>query len=260
MEISSSLMTNITKTIMIDYYYQIKGKRGKDEEGMFSNWAFPPIFSGKVTAKNKKEAKQLICEDYDKQFPLRVLREQLDRNEYLLSIEEIKPNSHIERLFNPQSCKQCGDTFYVIDKYNDKYCTNKSSDFCTDKCFQEHKEAHYFKRMDNDLLVGSAMPVIYKITNKVTGMVYIGKTSQVFTLRWYQHFFQFGGSKFHEAIRTSKVTDWLFEVQEIIEFPQELREMTDMNLYLDQREKYIFERERHWINHYKSIESGYNTL
>lgn len=245
---------------MIDYYYQIKGKNSQKDEFTMSNWAFPPIFSGKVTAKNKKEAKELICEDYGKQFPLRVLREQLDNNEFLLSIEEIKPNSHIQRLFEQQSCKQCTTTFYVIDKYNDKNCRNKSPEFCSDKCQEDHRTAHHFKRMDNDLLIGSAMPVIYKITNKVTGMVYIGKTSQVFTLRWYQHFFQFGGSKFHEAIKNSKVTDWLFEVQEIIEFPQVLREMNDMNSYLDQREKYIFERERHWINHYNSIENGYNSL
>ena len=45
---------------MPEYYYQIKGKEGGDPAYSFSNWAFPPVFSDKVKASNKKEARLLI--------------------------------------------------------------------------------------------------------------------------------------------------------------------------------------------------------
>lgn len=246
---------------MKEFYYQIKGKKeNTDDPSGYGNWTFPPIFTGKVIAEDKKKAKESIHEEYGVKFPTRVLRKDIDSNEFLLSIEEIKPGSHIEKLFQPQKCEQCGNTFYVIDKYNDKNCTNKGFTFCSEKCHEDNGKVSQFKRMDNDALIGGAIPVIYKITNKTTGKCYIGKTSQVFTLRWYQHFFQLGTNKFHDAIKNSKVSDWLFEIQEIIIFPEHIREEKNMYTYLDVREKYITERERHWINHYNSIEDGYNSI
>jgi hypothetical protein len=90
--------------------------------------------------------------------------------------------------------------------------------------------------------------------------MYIGKTTQVFTLRWYQHFFQSGTNKFHDAIRKSKISDWIFEIHEVIEFPENLRENKDFRTYLNDREKFIIERERYWINHFDSIANGYNSI
>lgn len=243
----------------MDYYYQIKGK-SSDNQSEFGVWIFPPIFSGKVTAKDKKEARELICEEYGKKFPIRVLHKDLESNDFLLSIKEMEPGSHYHKLFELQKCEQCDNTFYVIDKYNDKNCRDKGFAFCSDTCRDDNGKMHQMQKLDNELLIGSAVPVIYKITNKVSGMVYIGKTSQVFTLRWYQHFFQFGSNKFHDAIKKSKFTDWQFEIIEIIEFPQEIKENKDFTNYINNREKYIIERERYWINHHDSIVNGYNSI
>lgn len=242
---------------MKEFYYQIKGKKDNNTDNSgFGNWIFPPIFTGKVEAKDKKQAKELISEEYGVKFPTRVLRKDIDSNEFLLSIEEIKPDSHIAKLFEPQKCEECSNSFYVIDKYNDKNCTNKGFTFCSEKCREDNGKLSQFKRMDYDALIGEAIPVIYKITNKKIGKIYIGKTSQVFTLRWYQHFFQYGTNKFHDAIKNSSVIDWMFEIQEIIIFPDHLKQK---NMYKE-RENYMIERERHWIDHYNSIEDGYNSI
>ena len=74
-------------------------------------------------------------------------------------------------------------------------------------------------------------------------MCYIGKTSQVFTLRWYQHFYQSGDCKFHAAIKNSNFTDWSFDVIEIANSAEE-----------------VSIREQYWIDHYDSISNGYNSV
>lgn len=245
---------------MKEFYYQIKGKRGSNDQIGFSHWVFPPIFSGKVSAADKKQARELINEEYGKVFPVRVLHKDIESNDFLLSIEEIKEDSHLQKLFEPQKCEQCGNTFYVIDKYNDHNCRNKGYTFCSDVCKEENGKMSQFGKMNEDLFNKSSIPVIYKITNKLTGLIYIGKTTQVFTLRWYQHFFQGGSNKFHEAIRKSKISDWIFEIHEIIVFPENLKEDKDYRTYLADREKFIIERERYWINYFNTIENGYNSI
>src|ERR1035437_9000511 len=98
------------------FYYQIKGKLGEPQAGFYggsSNWSFPPIFSGKVEAADKKEAKIKIEEEYQKKFQIRDLAKDLDSNEFLLKIDEIKEGSHYSQLFELQKCKQCDNTFYV---------------------------------------------------------------------------------------------------------------------------------------------------
>ncbi len=48
-------------------------------------------------------------------------------------------------------------------------------------------------------------------------MVYVGQTTQYSTFRWYQHFKRpYSGSKFHNAILEHDLSDWTFQVIEII--------------------------------------------
>ena len=91
--------------------------------------------------------------------------------------------------------------------------------------------------------------VINKIKNINTGLVYIGKTTQAFTLRWYQHFYQKGDCKFHKAIKQSSLTDWQFSIIEIVKTPKGVSPID-----------YVRERESYWISEYDSIESGYNSV
>ena len=240
--------------IMKDFYYQIKGKKSEHETGMFGgNWSFPPIFSGRVSAVDKKQAKSIIDDEYGRSFPLRVLAKDLDSNEFLLNIEEIAPESHIARLFDVRECKQCGTTYRVIDKYNDHNCQYKGFDYCSQSCKESAYKIEAFVRNAENVLSGRSTPIIYKITNKRTGKCYIGKTTQVFTLRWYQHFFHAGDNKFHTEIKTCDVTEWTFEVQEIVIIPDDIKQFSDA-------ESFITSRERHWINFFDSINNGYNSI
>lgn len=231
---------------MKEFYYQIKGK---SDVGEYGNWAWPPIFSGKVEAEDKKAAKLLIEEDYGREFPLRVLVKDLDSNEFLLHIKEIKEDDHhTKRLFDVKTCKQCGNQFKMIEKY---IINNPGGGygFCRRECLKEHDLVNAY----TSSVEGYSPPVIYKITNKATGMCYIGKTRQVFTLRWYQHFFQSCGTKFHKAIRESKITDWIFEVIEAVNVPEELKSMEEIDRFIESREK-------EYILSFNSIENGYNTV
>jgi hypothetical protein len=245
-------LQNLKMRMMKIFYYQIKGKCSTEQlEYSMSNWNFPPIFSGKVEAENIKDAKLIIEEIYGKKFPLRVLKKDLDSNEFLLKIEELKEDSHYNRLFEVKICEECQSTFYIIDKYNDTNVKNKGSKFCSDTCYEEFKkkenENYYINRINEN--TGYQPPVIYKITNKNNNKSYIGKTTQIFTLRWYQHFFQTTSTKFHEEIKNTDYSDWLFEILEVIRH----NNIPDLN-------KLTLERETFYINHYDTINNGYNTL
>lgn len=241
---------------MLDFYYQIKGRLQEPETtiyGSVQNWEFPPLFSGKVTAENKKAAKLLIEEEYGRQFPLRVLSKDLADNPFLLSIEEIKPGSHIASLFDQRACKHCTSTFYMIDKYNNRNEEYKGYDYCSRVCQEAAYEVRRIQYQTQQILNGESDAIIYKITNKQTSKIYIGKTTQIFTLRWYQHFFQTTDNKFHQAIKSSPVTDWTFEVIEVIDIPKDPKpSQKDI-------EAIVLERERYYIEKYNTIVEGYNS-
>jgi hypothetical protein len=228
-----------------EFYYQIKGKKGEGQfTGMSDRWVFPPIFSGKVEAKDKKEAKQIIENEYGKSFPLRVLQKDIDNNDYLLSITDMIDNNYLKSHFETRACLECKCGFRRIDLFNNINERYKGSDFCSTSCKEINYERKKIERFneDNDLCGG--ISVIYKITNKHNDMCYIGQTTQSFTLRWWQHV-KWGKSdcKFHQAIRESKITDWMFEVVHVCNNSKELNEM-----------------EGYFINKFDSIDNGYNTL
>lgn len=234
------------------YYYQIKGKKGEDDYS-FSNWAFPPIFSGKVEAPNKKEAKLQIEKDYGRSFPMRVLQKDLDSNEFLLALHEMDKDSRYHALFEKLQCIVCGTFYRVIDKYNDTNCRDKSAKVCCDECKEEEYKVRQIEWNEDNVMNGKHLPVIYKITHKTNGLSYIGKTTQAFTLRWYQHFFQGGtASKFHKAINESKVTDWIYEVVEIVK-------ITGIHNFKE-AEDHVFSREKHWIKALDTVNNGYNSI
>ena len=230
---------------MKEWIYQIKGK----ETGSgFGNWSWPPLASDMVVAPDRKTAKAMIEEEYGRTFPTRVLQADLDSNEFLLSLKEIKADDHFtRRLFEVTLCKHCDKPFKTIEKYRFGN-PGGGSDYCSTECSKAHavENGDYFSEVWR-----STPPVIYRITNKATGQCYIGKTRQVFTLRWYQHFFQGCDTKFHRAIKDTSITDWIFEVIEIVNVPSQLS--------LAESDAFISEREKHHIAAHSSVVNGYNT-
>jgi hypothetical protein len=95
------------------------------------------------------------------------------------------------------------------------------------------------------MLKNDTKNVIYKITHKPSGKCYIGKTEKSFSSRWASHFTQglwANGNKFKDAINSSNIADWLFEIVESVDKPCDLSK-----------------KETYWINHYNSIEEGLNS-
>lgn len=90
------------------------------------------------------------------------------------------------------------------------------------------------------------MMIIYKATNKKTNMCYIGQTINGLDNRIIDHIYEafkrLRKDKFHLAMRTDGVENFVFE---IIGKARNFRQMYQM--------------ERNAIRRYNSIENGYNT-
>ena len=230
---------------MKEWIYQIKGK---EHPSIGLNWAWPPVASDMVIAPDRKTAKVMVEEEYGRTFPTRVLQVDLDSNEFLLTLKEIKADDHFtRRLFEVTLCKHCHKPFKTIEKYRFGN-PGGGLEYCCSECSKAHavENGDYFSEVWR-----STPPAIYRITNKATGLCYIGKTRQVFTLRWYQHFFQGCDTKFHRAIKGTAITDWTFEVIEMVVVPE--------GMNLTESDTFISEREKHHIAAHGSVVNGYNT-
>lgn len=232
---------------MTKWFYQIKARQ-EGHDGFRSHWVWPPVFTGMVEATDKKAARQEIEDQYGQQFPMRVLKKDIDNHNYLLNFHEIKDDhEHTYSLFETKQCLQCGILSRRIDRYNDANESYKGSEFCSGECRERHHEERRSEYYTNGM-GGREPAVIYRVMNTVSGMSYIGKTTQVFTLRWYQHFYHGGKSKFHSAIRSSKIEDWQFSILETVEIKPG-----------DDRDEVVAIREQFWIDEYDAIKNGYNT-
>lgn len=88
--------------------------------------------------------------------------------------------------------------------------------------------------------------IVYKITNKVTGKVYIGKTVQTLEKRikghkWYSG--QGSNTKLYNSVNKHGWKNFQAEIVEQVE-----------------SEELLIEREKYWINKLNSIEEGLNTV
>ncbi len=233
---------------MPDFYYQIKGRQDTTNE--YSRWIWPPVFSGMVEAEDKKRAREIVEAEYEKKFPMRVAAKDLASAHFLLNIFEVHIDDERTRgLFEIRTCKQCSGGFRTIDHYNNWMERYAGRDFCCDDCAAAFKKENDARMFAANALGGKCPPVIYKIENIRTRRCYIGKTTQPFTLRWWQHFFHGTDTKFHKAIGESSVSDWTFSVVEVIDSAPEGSVLSD----------HIFAREQHWIDTLDTIENGYNT-
>jgi hypothetical protein len=222
---------------MVEFYFQIKGL--DHNEHAYDKWQWPPLFSGRVEAENSKEARVKVNAMFGEKFPGRVKQDDNSKS-FLLHIKPM--SAHFAKLFEVKECEQCGSEFRRIDLYNDHHETYKGPKFCSQECQNAARAAEMVAGKD-DPYGNKTIPCIYRITNKKTGMVYIGQTRRAFTLRWWQHV-KWGADdcKFHQALRDSSLTDWTFEVIEVCEA------------------KDLDEREAHHIAAHNSVDAGYNSV
>lgn len=230
------------------FYWNIKGRTG---EGYGSNWSFPPIWTDFIEAKDRKEARALIEEQYGSKFPARSPKNSEQQTEFLLTVKEVKQDDKYTLSLNElKTCKNkdCGAQYRVIEKYQQQQ-TGGGHDYCSYACSKINQPYEFTTHEGTS----ASMPVIYKITNKVTGKCYIGQTTQVFTLRWYQHFFQSTNTKFHKEIKNYSASDWSFEIIECID-----KKLLNIESS-DEMKRHLNERESYYIGLYDSIANGYNT-
>ena len=268
---------------MPKFYYTIKARAKSEDEkiGLYgeSNWIFPPAHQDFIEAESKKEAKELIESEFGKSFPLRVLKKNIDKEPFLLTIKEVNDKSYEMRLLEKHTCQNCGIEFTILDKY--KQNQGRGTIYCSKDC---DEKVEYFNNLETAKKLGNMYgstgihkACIYRIHNKKNGKSYIGQTTQAFTFRWYQHFFQPSSTKFHQEIQSTPLSDWNFEILEQFDFGIDVKYIIEKteedNPFHEvmrdfERDKYqtntknlktINEREQYWINHYDSIENGYNT-
>lgn len=229
---------------MPNYYYHIKSKNA---EGY---WAWPPIFCGQVEGVDKMDARKKLEELYGVHLPMGAPKKNADKQDLLLHLEDMTNKKYLQDRFMDRVCNVCGRTYTENEKY--LLGVGGYASHCSKECTDNYK---YEEAIDNDVnfdFNGIHDAVIYKITCKTTGKCYIGKTTQAFTLRWYQHFYQSANTKFHKAIKEHGICEWTFEVIERIDIPKNVRG--------GDKEKVITERETYWMGVYDSVNNGYNTM
>lgn len=195
------------------------------------------VFYDIVEAYDKKAAKTKIENDFSIIVKEKISSKKANPTDYRIFITELTPYWE-EHWLTVRSCKECSLSYTLLqDRQLDG---SANQEYCSSKC-KYVSEPRYVPLE----APGIHPPVIYKITNKVSGRCYVGQTTQAFTLRWYQHFFSPGDTKFHMEIKNTQLTDWAFEVLEVL---PKMSSSSEIN----QREKYF-------IDLFDSKENGLNT-
>lgn len=190
----------------------------------------------------KRDVLDKVKNDYPEYFFDKVPQRTADKEFFYVNIYEL--DSQWEAFWTEKiPCQYCGkNPVSRIELKNNDY---SGYYFC---CL-EHEEQYYENRLredDRTYKNGRVVGFIYKITHKQTGKVYIGKTVNHPIFRWFQHFKAQTGSYFHEAMKNSKITEWTYEVIDVLE---------------EGSEKDLLELESKYIAEYNATdhEHGYNT-
>lgn len=255
--IENPLHTKIVSNQKTRYFYRLQ-MPNLNSDNNYISW--DDFEMGYIEATSKKDARALLEDEFSTKITMRATK--LDdmgvKYQYLLKV--FPPDEYWDEFWSGEKeCEICGAKFTIIDRNNkgdfkgsDSYCCSECNSIGKHNLNMLREEEKIYKTMEDNN--GIHNPCIYKITNKNTQMVYIGQTTQYATFRWYQHFASpKSGSKFHSEICNGQITDWIFEVIEMFT-NDDLKdiEYNQKNIYINQREQY-------WINHYNSIEDGYNS-
>jgi hypothetical protein len=217
---------------MNDFYYYLTVFNEKT-----CNW--DRIFQDHIEACDKKDAVKKIEELHKGKIKQKVSRGKESEVDFKVFVIEMdsKWKGH---WLGDRTCKRCNSTYQMITIQQMR--TGGGSEYCSSLCRDEARPNSVLDLKTD----GIHPPVIYKITYKPTNQVYIGQTTQAFTLRWYQHFFCTTKTRFHKMIESTELTDWSFEVIETLKKSASKDE--------------INERERQWIIHYDSVNTGFNSV
>ena len=219
-----------------------------------------------IEAKDKAEVKQILLEKYPQFFANGKIYEKETKNDkaqffyvvifqlYQHEIDLIKQGEWW--------CDYCGHVHE--NKYISRPLASRKFDgniFCGNDyktgndivsepdCFEKWKKEVVFKDSDlpDDLnfINVDSLNYIYKITERSTAKCYIGKTRNAPFFRWWNHL-KHSGSPFGVYLKSSKLSDWTFEVLE--ELPSNISDSE------------VFRIESEYIHKFNSINNGFNSI
>jgi len=210
-----------------------------------------------IMAVDKEEVKSILLEKYPQFFPDGKVysKETKDQAQFFYVI--------IFELYEYEKMKLLSDTAwecaYCHQKHGNSYLSRPRKSerlfgellFCTsedDHCHESYKRDYYkdVELADDTNFIKSDSPnYIYKVTEKSTGKCYVGKTRNAPFFRWWNHLTH-SSSPFGLYLRTTKLSDWTFEVLEI--------------LPANTLDSDVFKVESGYICQFNSITNGYNSV
>lgn len=210
-----------------------------------------------IRAKDKEEVKAILLEKYPQFFPDNKVyqKETKDTAQFFYVVIFELYEWEKEQVIKDTSwqCCQCGqkyeNTYLFRPRKYEKLFGGKV--FCSDNedyCLNQHKKEHYkdVEYPDDEYHVSKDSPnYVYKVTEKATNKCYVGKTRNAPFFRWWNHLTH-SSSPFGIYLRSTKLSDWTFEVLEIL--PAETENSV------------IFGIESKYIKQFDSIKNGFNTL
>lgn len=208
-----------------------------------------------LLAESEEEAMIILAEEFWLQWKLqwKPVAWNLKKEMYRLSLyEKWNIEQYIQDRTKKHSCSECNRIFRkmtnknYIDPYeeNDYVREENRKIYCSFDCAVK---ARWIEAIDSQYFSWDHW-VIYKITKKSTGQCYIGQTIRSWTLRWWEHFTQWTSPKFQEAINSTPLEDWTFEILEKV--PKDI---------VKHNKNYLTDLEAKWIAHFNSVEVWFNT-
>lgn len=203
-----------------------------------------------IESKDKKGVMDFLLNKYPQFFPNGKIysRETKDQSQFFYVVIFELYSSEVSSHKETWKCSHCQQ------EYNSKYLHkpvikyyNENLYFCNnDLCADEFKKEYYKQNEipDDKKYINNDICYIYKITEKGSGKCYIGKTANAPFFRWWNHLTH-SGSPFGIYFRQSNLTNWTFEVLDILE---------------NKNDSEVFEIESNYIKIHDSIANGFNTL
>ena len=210
-----------------------------------------------IEAKDKAEVKQILLEKYPNFFQNGKVYEKETKDQAQFFYVVIFPLYEWEKKLIEEGeweCSSCGQ------KHENKYVSKPKINerlfgadklFCRsddDICIENYKRDKY-KNVefpdDTNYIKNDSPNYIYRITEKLTGKSYVGKTRNAPFFRWWNHLTH-SCSPFGIYLRQTKLSDWTFEVLE--ELPSNISDTE------------VFKIESQYMDKYDTIRNGYNSL
>lgn len=210
-----------------------------------------------IEADDKNHVKQILVEKYPQLFQNGKIYERETKDQAQFFYVVIYPLYNYEEneiLAGEWICSDCGqvhENIYLSKPTIKDRLLGSELKFCKseeDTCLKNFLAKKYegIDMPDDEYHIKKDSPnYIYKITEKLTGKCYIGKTRNAPFFRWWNHLTH-SGSPFGLYLSKTKLSEWIFEVLE--ELPADFPDVE------------IFRIESEYIIKFDSLNNGFNSL